>query len=405
MRVNPTAGGTRIGSRRRRGTVVVVGAGLSGLSCALHLLGAGHDVVVLERKDHPGGRAGRIDMEGFRVDTGPTVLTMPDLLDEAFEAVGTSVHEHLELLPLAPAYRAAFADGSTVDVHTEHRRMVEEVTRLAGPREAVGYLRLRRWLTRLYQVEMRAFIDAQFDSPLDLVGPDLVRLAALGGFGRLAPAIGRHLRDDRLRRIFSFPALYAGVPPERALAAYAVIAYMDTVAGVYFPKGGLQAVGEAMASAAEEAGARVQLGTSVRWLERHGDRVAALHTDRGERLPCDHVVLTNDLPDAHRMLGHRPRRPVPHRYSPSAVVLHLGTDRTWDRLAHHTILFGQTWERTFTEIIDRGTTMRDPSLLVTRPTLTDPSRAHPGRHLPPVLAPAPEPRGGAIHADAGGAAD
>ena len=389
MRVNPMAGGARIGSRRRRGTVVVVGAGLSGLSCALHLLGAGHDVVVLERKDHPGGRAGRIDMEGFRVDTGPTVLTMPDLLDEAFAAVGTSVHEHLELLPLAPAYRAAFADGSTVDVHTEHRRMVEEVTRLAGPREAVGYLRLRRWLTRLYQVEMRAFIDAQFDSPLDLVGPDLVRLAALGGFGRLAPAIGRHLRDDRLRRIFSFQALYAGVPPERALAAYGVIAYMDTVAGVYFPKGGMRAIGEAMADAATKAGAVLRFGESVQHLERAGESVTAVITAEGERLPCDHVVLTTELPTSYRLLGHRPRRWPSHRYSPSAVVLHLGTDRTWDHLRHHTISFGTQWEGTFTEIIDHGVTMSDPSLLITQPTLTDPSLAPDGHHLFYVLAPTP----------------
>src|SRR5699024_851516 len=237
-----------------------------------------------------------------------------------------SVHEHLELLPLAPAYRAAFADGSTVDVHTEHRRMVEEVTRLAGPREAVGYLRLRRWLTRLYQVEMRAFIDAQFDSPLDLVGPDLVRLAALGGFGRLAPAIGRHLRDDRLRRIFSFQALYAGVPPERALAAYGAIAYMDAVAGVYFPKGGMRASGQANAVAASKAGAVPRFGGSGRRLGRAGESGTAVLGAEGDRLPGDRAVLTTELPTSYRVLGHRPRGGPTHRYSPSAVVLHLGTD-------------------------------------------------------------------------------
>ncbi|GHD25962.1 phytoene desaturase family protein [Nocardiopsis kunsanensis] len=387
------------GTAGRRARVAVVGAGLSGLACALHLSGAGYEVDVVERQDHPGGRAGRLDMDGFRVDTGPTVLTMPELLDEAFRAVGDSVHDRLELIPLHPAYRAFYADGSSIDVHTDRTRMAAEVARTSGVEEAVGYLRLRDRLTRLYGIEMRSFIDAQFDSPLDLLGPDLVRLAAMGGFGRWAPAVGRHLRDERLRRLFSFQALYAGVPPQRALAAYAVIAYMDTVAGVYFPEGGLRAVGAAMASAAAEAGARVHLGTSVRRLERHGDRIAALHTDRGERLPCDHVVLTNDLPDAYRMLGHRPRRPVPHRYAPSAVVLHLGTDRTWDRLAHHTILFGHHWERTFTEIVDGGTTMSDPSLLVTRPTLTDPTLAPPGRHLHYVLAPAPNLRAGRIDWD------
>ncbi len=386
-------------SRKEKGPVVVVGAGLSGLSCALHLLGAGREVVVVERGDHPGGRAGRLDMAGFRVDTGPTVLTMPEILDEAFAAVGESVHDRLELLPLAPAYRAAFADGSTIDVHTDRTRMAAEVARVAGTREAVGYLRLREWLTRLYEVEMRSFIDAQFDSPLDLVGPDLVRLAAMGGFGRLSRAVGRHLEDERLRRIFSFQSLYAGVAPDRALAAYAVIAYMDTVAGVHFPKGGMRAVGEAMAAAAAKAGAVLRYGESVRGLERSRDRVTAVLTDRGERLACDQVVLTADLPAAHRLLGYRSRRPVPHRFSPSAVVLHLGTDRTWEHLSHHTISFGRRWDRTFTEIIDEGRTMSDPSFLITQPTATDPSLAPEGRHLLYVLAPAPNLAAGDIDWD------
>ncbi len=385
------------GSGRR--PVVVVGAGLSGLSCALHLLGAGRDVVVVEREDHPGGRAGRQDMEGYRLDTGPTVLTMPELLDEAFAAVGESVRDRIELVPLAPAYRAAFADGSTIDVHTDRARMAAEVARAAGTREAVGYLRLRDWLTRLYDVEMRSFIDAQFDSPLDLLGPDLVRLAAMGGFGRLAPAVGRHVKDERLRRIFSFQALYAGVAPDRALAAYAVIAYMDTVAGVYFPRGGMRMIGEAMAAAAAKAGADLRYGESVSRLERSGDRVTAVITDQGERIACDQVVLTTDLPAAHRLLGHRSRRPVRQRFSPSAVVLHLGTDRTWDHLSHHTISFGTAWQSTFTEIIDQGRTMSDPSLLVTQPTLTDPSLAPEGRHLFYVLAPAPNLEAGAIDWD------
>lgn len=385
------------GSGRR--PVVVVGAGWSGLSCALHLLGAGRDVVVVEREDHPGGRAGRQDMEGYRLDTGPTVLTMPELLDEAFAAVGESVRDRIELVPLAPAYRAAFADGSTIDVHTDRARMAAEVARAAGTREAVGYLRLRDWLTRLYDVEMRSFIDAQFDSPLDLLGPDLVRLAAMGGFGRLAPAVGRHVKDERLRRIFSFQALYAGVAPDRALAAYAVIAYMDTVAGVYFPRGGMRMIGEAMAAAAAKAGADLRYGESVSRLERSGDRVTAVITDQGERIACDQVVLTTDLPAAHRLLGHRSRRPVRQRFSPSAVVLHLGTDRTWDHLSHHTISFGTAWQSTFTEIIDQGRTMSDPSLLVTQPTLTDPSLAPEGRHLFYVLAPAPNLEAGNIDWD------
>ncbi|MDT0330674.1 phytoene desaturase family protein [Nocardiopsis lambiniae] len=385
-----------------RGRVVVIGAGLSGLACALHLLGAGRDVTILERDPHPGGRAGRLDLGGFRFDTGPTVLTMPELLEEALAAVGETVADRLDLVPLRPAYRAAFADGSTIDVHTDADAMAAEVARTAGEREADGYLRLRDWLTRLYRAEMGTFIDAQFDSLLDLARPDLLRLAGLGGFGRLSTAVGRHVRDERLRRIFSFQALYAGVAPRRALAAYAVIAYMDTIAGVYFPRGGMRALGDALAGAAVKAGAVLRYGDAVTDLERRGDRVTAAVTASGERFPCDQVVVTADLPAAYRLLGVAPRRKVPLRFSPSAVVLHLGVDRNWERLHHHTISFGAAWDRTFDEIIRRGRVMSDPSLLVTRPTHTDPTLAPEGHQSLYVLAPAPNLAAGPIDWDTEG---
>ncbi|MBG0855519.1 phytoene desaturase [Streptomyces spinoverrucosus] len=368
--------------------VVVVGAGLSGLASALHLLGAGRRVTVVERDALPGGRAGRLTRAGYRMDMGPTVLTMPHLADEAFAAVGESLADRVELIALRPAYRACFADGSALDVHTDGPAMEAEVERFAGAAEAAGYRRLRRWLEQLHQAQMRRFIDRNFDSPFDLLTWDLARLAALGGFGRLDAAIGRHLRDERLRRVFSFQALYAGVPPRRALAAYAVIAYMDTVAGVYFPRGGMHALPQAMADAAATAGAEFRYGQKVVRLERRGSRVTAVVTAQ-DRITCDAVVLTPDLPVAYRLLGRTPRRPARLTYAPSAVVLHVGTARTWPQLAHHTLSFGARWHRTFDELTRTGSLMSDPSLLITRPTTTDPSLAPPGRHLHYVLAPCP----------------
>jgi phytoene desaturase len=214
------------------------------------------------------------------------------------------------------------------------------------------------------------------------------------------------LPDERLQRIFSFQALYAGVPPQRALAAYAVISYMDTVGGVVFPRGGMRQVGQALADAAVEAGAEIHYGRSATGLERRGGRVTAVRhrgSDAGApgagdttRLPCDAVVLTPDLPVVHRLLGRAPRRPVRLRYSPSAVVLHAGVTRARPELAHHTISFGRAWRDTFREIVDDGRLMSDPSLLVTRPTATDPTLAPPGGDLLFVLAPCPNTDRGRI---------
>ncbi len=200
--------------------------------------------------------------------------------------------------------------------------------------------------------------------------------------------------------MFSFQSLYAGESPRHALGVYAVIAYMDTVAGVFFPRGGMRALPDALAGAAESAGVRFCYGTTVTSLERSGSRIRAAHTGTGLRVPCDAVVLATELPTAYRLLGRTPRRPLPLRPSPSAVVVHAGAGRRWPDAAHDTIMFGDAWRDTFREIITEGRLMSDPSLLVTRPTATDPGLAPNGADLLYILAPAPNLARGRIEWDA-----
>ena len=369
--------------------VVVVGAGLSGLAAAAHLAGRGREVTVLERDPGPGGRAGRVEKHGYLLDTGPTVLTMPSILSDTFAAVGADLATELPLTRLDPAYVAQFADGSTLPVHTDAAAMTDAVRDFAGPAEAAGYTRLRAWLTELYHAEFGRFIDANIDSPLGMLRPELARLVALGGFRRLDGQVGRFLRDERLKRVFTFQALYAGESPMRALALYAVISYMDTVGGVYFPPGGVAALPQALARVAADAGVKFGYGDAVSELERTGSRVTAVRTASGARHPCDAVVLTTELPESYRLLGRHPRRPVPLRAAPSALVVHAGGPATHPEVAHHTISFGHGWRSTFDELITQGRRMSDPSLLITRPTASDPALAPPGRQLYSVLAPVP----------------
>jgi phytoene desaturase len=197
------------------------------------------------------------------------------------------------------------------------------------------------------------------------------------------------ITDTRLQRIFTFQALYAGVPPQRAVAVYAVIAYMDTIAGVYFPRGGMRALPDALAAAAAHAGVEFRYGATVSALERRNGRVTAVYTDPDDRIVADAVVLTTELPDTYRLLGRTPRRLLPLHLSPSAVVAHVGCRAVDAQMPHHTIVFGNSWEQTFRDIIDDGVLMRDPSLLVTRPTAADAGLAPAGRDLLYILAPAP----------------
>src|SRR5919107_4188591 len=295
------------------GRTVVVGAGLAGLSAAIHLAAAGREVVVVEAEAVPGGRCGTATVGAYRFDTGPSVLTMPEVVRATVGAAGEELEDWLELAPLDPIYRLTFHDGSRLDVVPGAERMAAEVERLAGPQEAARYLAFRDHLGRMAAAEWGPFIDRNYDGPADLLRPlALLRLARLGGFRRLHSLVATHLTDWRLRRAHTFQALYTGLSPFDALGIYAVVAHMDTVGGTWFPaSGGMHALPVALAGVADKAGA------SFRW------------STRVERLAAGDVVVTSDLPAAYAHLlppaatdWRVQRRRL--RFAPSCYLVHLG---------------------------------------------------------------------------------
>lgn len=370
--------------------VLIVGAGLAGLSAAMRLAGAGRKVTVIERESIPGGRAGRISDRGFEFDNGPTVLTMPDLIADAFDSLGEDMDDWIDLQPVAPLYRSFYPDGSRLDVHADVNQMADEISRVISPDEAAGYLKYVDFVSKLYKYEMKDFIDRNIDSPFDLLTPNLAKLVAIGGFRKLAPKVEQYLKDPRTQRVYSFQAMYAGLSPYDALAIYAVIAYMDSIAGVFFPKGGMHAVPVAMAAAAEKHGVTFRYNTTVTKIEHNGHRASAVITDTGERIAADVVMVNADLPVAHKdLLGQVPWSVRRLKYSPSCYLMLVGSNAHYSQIAHHNIHFGHSWRGVFTELIDERRLMSDPSILVTNPTHGDPSLAPDGKHVYYVLFPTP----------------
>src|SRR5215213_2283635 len=380
--------------------VVVIGAGLAGLSAACYLTGRGYDVTVVERDALPGGRAGVLHRNGFTFDTGPTVLTMPDLISNAVRAATRDHSIDLgELLPmrrLDPAYRACFADGSTINVRHGREAMRDEIAQTCGSVDAAAFDSYVDWLRQRYVLEMPNFIDRNYDSPLGLLSSPgaLTHLLRLGAFGRLGASVRKRFKDPRLHRLFSFQAMYAGLAPDSALALYAVITYMDTIEGVWFPEGGIHAVPNVMAQVAEKAGVTFRYGETVDALLRSPTgRVAGVRTTSGERIVADAVVCTLDLPTAYQQLlsDLRPPRAVRRgRYSPSAVVWHVGVRGVAEPpVAHHNIHFGEEWSSAFDALLNRGQLMPDPSRFVTIPSLDDSTLAPDGCSTMYVLEPVP----------------
>jgi phytoene desaturase len=384
--------------------VVVVGAGLAGLSAACYLRGRGYDVTVVEREEIPGGRAGVLRRDGFTFDTGPTVLTMPDLIADAVRAAtndpGANLNELLPMRRLDPAYRACFADGSAINVRLGHKAMRDEIAQTCGSVDAAAFDLYVNWLRRLYLLEMPNFIDRNYDSLLGLLSAPLAlaALLRLGAFGRLGATVRKRFKDPRLHRLFSFQAMYAGLAPESALALYSVITYMDTIEGVWFPEGGIHAVPTMMAQVAEKAGVDFRYGDAVREVLRSATgRAAGVRTTSGERIMADAIVCTLDLPTAYDELlsDLRPPRAASRgKYSPSAVVWHVGVRGVpAPPVAHHNIHFGEQWSEAFDALLNQGQFMPDPSRFVTIPSLYDPTLAPEGSSTLYVLEPVPNLNG------------
>ena len=216
----------------------------------------------------------------------------------------------------------------------------------------------------------------------------------LGGFRALGPKVGSFFTDERLHRIFGFQSLYAGVAPAQARALFAIITYMDTVRGVFYPAGGMHTIATGLAEALATAGVSIHLGVPVSEILTRGDgAVVGVRTAGGEKLAADAVVCTVDLPLVYDQLLPQvsmPRRVARGRYSPSAVVWHLGVrGRPGPQIAHHSIHFGAQWDEAFAALIDRGELMPDPSRLVTVPSVTDPTAAPEGCTAMYVLEPVP----------------
>ena len=308
------------------GRVVVIGAGLGGLSAAAHLVRRGHQVTVLERDPRPGGQLGVLTGDGFRIDTGPTVLVYPQLLADTFAAAGAEMASYLTLEPLDPSYRATFADGSELRVRHDPEAMTDEIREFANAREAGAFNEFREWLGELFAATLPNIVDTNYDSPWDVLRRwrgvlDVIRH---GGLGRVESKVASFFEDERLRRIFSYHTLFGGVAPGDALGGD-----VDH----HLPRHGRRGVRPAgrhardpagLARAINDAGGRVRYGTPVTRILRGGDNaVSGVEVGGSERIVADAVVCNADLPVAYNtLLGgvDAPRVARRGRFSPSCLL-------------------------------------------------------------------------------------
>jgi phytoene desaturase len=376
--------------------IVVVGAGLGGLAAAIRLQAAGHQVTLLEKRAQLGGRAAQLKADGYTFDMGPSIITAPHLLHDLWSSAGARLDDDVELVPLTPYYRIYFADGRYFD-YGGAPEQVEAQLRAFDPNAVDGY---RRFMAATRHIYQRAFEDLaaqpfhKLATFLKLV-PELLRLNAAQS---VYDFVSRFFRDPQLRTVFSFHPLFIGGNPFRASAIYSIVPYLERQGGVWFARGGMYAVVEAMQLLFVRLGGQTRLSTGVEevLVDDTTRRATGVRLDDGESLAADAVVLNADVATAYmRLVPARYRRKMTdrrirgYRYSMSCFLLYLGLDRQYPQLLHHTIVMAPRYRGLIHDIFDGQGLPPDMSLYLHAPTKTDPSMAPPGGESLYVLVPVP----------------
>ncbi|MEP6695532.1 MAG: phytoene desaturase family protein [Pseudonocardiales bacterium] len=382
--------------------VVVVGAGVGGLAAAARLAAGGHGVTVCEQAAVVGGKLGRQVISTpagtFRFDTGPSLLTLPQVFADLFRAIGTEMDSALDLVALDPVARIGFADGTALNVCTDHEELCRRLDSAFGSPAGADWHRLWQRAERIWAATEGPFLRAAVSGT-----PALLRQAArLGDLTTIAPwrtlrGLGRcYLRDPRLRMLLERYATYTGSDPRRAPAALAAVPYAELAFGGWHVRGGLRRIAEALVERCTALGVVVRTGTDVTSVEVSSGRVSGVGLARGGRLPADVVVANADathlytdlirVPAALRRLG----RATP---SLSAFVLLLGVRGRTPGLSQHNVFFPADYDAEFDAVF--GATARpvpDPTLYVS--VSPDEATAPEGHEAWFVLVNAPRHGGG-----------
>ncbi|MBA2637737.1 MAG: phytoene desaturase [Solirubrobacterales bacterium] len=369
--------------------VVVIGAGLGGLATALRLQGQGAEVTVVEQRERPGGRAYQKQDQGFTWDTGPSLLTMPWVLEETFAAGGLDLHREVEMLRLDPFYRIFWAgEERHLDFVADREAMRTEIARFSA-RDAAA---LDGFLAALRPIYEEGILDAgrrPFLRARDLAAftPRMVRL---GAARPLSQFVARHFEHPRVREAFSFHSLFIGGDPQRVPAIYGALVYLQFLDGVWYTRGGTYALIEAMARTLD-----VRCGERVARIEHRAGEVTGVVLEGGERIAADAVVSNTDVLRTHELTGLRaPVRPM--RASMSCFLLYLGTNRPFDKLLHHTLLVGGGYREFIRDVTRSGRLATTFSTYLHAPARTEPEMAAPGGDSLAILLPVPNKMRGRV---------
>jgi phytoene desaturase len=363
--------------------ILIIGAGIGGLSAAIRLAAAGRQVAIYEQNEQAGGKMGEVRAAGFRWDTGPSVITMRPVFEELFATAGRRLDEYLTLVPVEPLTRYFYRDGQVIDATRDLAAMTAQIEALE-PRDVEGYLQFLAYAARLHRITGPTFIYNEPPSLARLWRLPLLDLFQVDPWLTMDQVIRRHVRSPHLRQLLGRFATYVGASPYLAPATLSVIAHVELTGGVWYPQGGIYAIAEALVRLATELGVEIHTNQPVAQLWISNGRLNGVRLRSGAEIEAQAVIANVDVKTVQQQLlppelaGQAAARRDPADPSCSGYVLLLGVEGQHPALAHHNIFFSSDYRREFDDIFRRGIPPAEPTVYVAITSKREPDHAPPG---------------------------
>ena len=368
--------------------IIIVGAGIGGLSAGIRLAAAGKQVTIYEKNEQIGGKMGRFSQGGFTWDTGPSVITMRHVFEDLFATANRRLTDYLTLEAVDPLTRYFYQDGTVLDAAADFDTMADQIRQI-DPRDIDGYRRFIDYTADIHRVTGPVFIYDEPPTWRSFLRVPLRDWLKADGLRTMHQAISSHVHSPQMQQLLGRFATYVGGSPYKAPATLNVIADVEMSGGVWYPRGGVHQIALAMGRLAEELGITIHTNAAVEEIVIQNKQATGVYLADGHFEPADAVISNLDVSTTYKHLLPTQSHNPPKETSCSGFIMLLGVNREHDELAHHNIFFSDDYRAEFEAIFKNGRPADDPTIYVAITSKTDVDHAPPGSENWFVLVNAP----------------
>jgi phytoene desaturase len=358
--------------------VAIIGAGVGGLTTAIHLAREGFSVEVFERNSLAGGRCGAFEKDGHHFDIGATLLMMTDIYVRTWQSFGKDLFQELDLIRMEPIYRINFDDGEQIDFSSDLSKIQSQLESV----ESGSFEKMLDYLSESYQVyrlSMKHIIDRNFNKPLEFFNlKNLLLLLRLNAFKNHYRQASKYFKSEPLRTTFTFQNIYVGQNPFQASAIFSMLPFLELTDGVWYPRGGMTKITDNLLSIAKENGVSVHLNSGVGKIRTNRNKTEGIALDDGHQIDADLVVCNADVPYAYDQLLPDPgkARQIKNKdHTCSAMIFHWGLDKTFPQFEQHNVYVAGDYEKNLEAVFEKQELLDDTSFYVHAPARSDSSAA------------------------------